>query len=157
LTDSVNEDRFVIQKQFDTWKLKDTVQIVSKESLIGLWTDSVVLFYETNKWHGLRPVDEELKLRFFSSSKFEWKETHTYSNLDVMRVGQYWTSNYDDSSFLMFAYNMKSDTLFSQGDSALSYRYLIDYFNLDTLILRPFDVSQRKAGNEAKIMIRKNN
>ena len=157
LTDSVNQDRFVIQTQFDNWKMKDTIQIVSKESLVGLWTDSIILLHEENKWHGLRPIDEDVELRLFKSSKYERTESHTYSKLNQTHVGQYWTSNYNDSSFLVLAFNMADDTLFRQGDTLLSDRYLIDYFNIDTLILRPFDVLTRKAGNEATFMTRKNN
>jgi len=155
LTDSLNQERFIIQKQFDTKRISDTIQVVHKDSIIGVWTDSIMLVREDGKWHGMKPIDKKINLSLFKSSKYEWKEKHSYSKLDTVSYGQYWISNYNDSSFLQLRFNHVGDTLFNHGDTIFSNNYLIDYFNNDKLWIRSYDSKNNTTHNEAYLMIRK--
>ena len=157
LNDSLNESRVLIQKQFDRDIIKSVSQVIDKEALIGLWQDSILLMQEDGKWYGMKPVDKKIELRLYESNKYKWEEKHTYSKLDTIKFGQYWTTNRNDSSFLELIYNMKSDTIFNHGDNAFVKCFLIDYFDDDTLWVRSFDVLKHIADDEARLFIRKTN
>src|SRR5690554_3486987 len=136
ITDSLNQERFIIQKQFDRKAIKDTIQFIDKDSVIGTWHYSILLVKEDGSWYGMKPIDKKIKLTFYKSSKYKWKENNTFSKLDTIKYGQYMTANVNDSSYLKLLFNMNSDTIFNQGDTAFSESYLIDYLGKDTLWIR---------------------
>lgn len=156
IKDSLSDLRFIRQMQFDREIISDVVQDIDKDSLIGTWVDSIILLYEDNKWNGWKPIDKINKITLFKSSKYKWEEINTYSNLDTIKYGQYWTSNFNDSSYLQLIFNMESDTLFNQGDEGFANSFLIDYFNSDTLLIRAYNSINHSTTNEAHLMIRKN-
>lgn len=155
LTDSINDARYTRQPMFDRKKFMDIVQNINEDSLVGVWVDSIVLFYEEGIWYGWKPVDKINRIRLYGSSKYKWEEVNTYSKLDTVKYGQYWTSNYNDSSYLQLMYNHKGDTLFNHGDTAFGSSFLIDYFKDDTLLLRAYNTATHSTKDEAHLMIRK--
>ncbi len=137
--------------------LKTSAKSITETDLFGFWGDSILLVYEDGKWHGLSPLDKNIELRLYPSTKYTWDEKFTYSKLDSSSIGQFWTWNIHDSTFLTLATDFSGDTIFNQGDTVVTKKFLINSLIGDTLIISDCkQTSDAVIRNEAIIMIRKN-
>jgi len=157
IKDSLNDFRSIRDTNFDRNTISKRIDTITINDLKGTWKDTTALYFENDKWYSFRPIDKTKTYNFFESTKYRMEEKNTYSKIDKKLLGQFLLKEIRDSSFLTLLHNGNNDTSFVHGDTAIGVTYLIESFDEKYMVIRPFDINNRKAVEEAFVLVKKNN